>query len=89
MRENLGEISQLAPLLHHTFKPEAWGRKSLEKVYHHSGKNLKQMKHGMIPRKTELLMFRFNHSLWDGKKVESTLPFSKKKIMWKQLNLQA
>lgn len=30
-RENLGEISQLAPLLHHTFKPEAWGKKSLEK----------------------------------------------------------
>lgn len=31
VRENLGEISQLAPLLHHTFKPEAWGKKSLEK----------------------------------------------------------
>ena len=23
-------------------------------------------------------LFRFNHSLWDGKKVESTPPFSKK-----------
>lgn len=31
MREKLGEISQLAPLLHHTLKPEAWGKKSLEK----------------------------------------------------------
>jgi len=36
------------------------------------------MKHGMIPRKTELLIFRYNHSLWDGKKVEGTPPFSKK-----------
>ena len=41
------------------------------------------MKHGMIPRKAELLLFlllifRYNPSLWDGKKVESTPPFSKK-----------
>lgn len=39
------------------------------------------MKHGMIPRKAELLllflllMFRYNPSLWD----ESTPPFSEKK----------